>query len=523
MDLEPSGPVEAQGGQAAGARRVATSRRPHRRQDWTNAATLAAIVVVAAIAARVLDQPTLRVAVHQAVEGVALRALARDFSRRYDVSVELFELPYAALYEAEMRAVSAEHPDYDVIMVDDPWLPALIGEDEDGQRTRLERLEFTPEECEIVALGDFIETTLQVSVHPRRRVVPSPGARAEAGRGQCGTAIDGLYALPMVGNSQLFLVRRGLERQPETWDDVEEVSDTTAITDAGYVARVGSGNSIVTDFMSVLWTLPGRMPDPATSLAALRPSPTAHFPLGQEQARPSFEFVKNLGANQRANRAVISADDFDLAIHLVNEKASMMIAWSAWVMALAKLPPPHNAHLLELDPGVPAAFSVTQVPGGAPVLGAWLLAIPARSPNQDLARQFLLWATAKEQTVAAATLGNPPTRRSTFTARSEPNDPSAKRLNELYPFFDEQLASLQRAQARPRTPFWRAIETVLGECLTTLYEGGIDPDEAWERVDAGLQVLREKQERIDAARGRRQEIRAILDEPIPPFSCSDRS
>jgi multiple sugar transport system substrate-binding protein len=491
------------------------------RRDSRRVAILVAIMAVAGTVAFWLDESTLRIAIHQGVEGVALRALARDYSRATGVRVEVFELPYSALYEAELRAVTAE-PDtgpYDVIMVDDPWLPALIGEDEDGDSNRLARLEFERGECDSLDLADFVETTLQVSVHPSHRRSPSPTASA-APPLRCGDPADGLYAVPFVGNSQLFLVRKDLP-QPRTWPEVRSLTLAQSMDDAGYVTRVGAGNSIVTDFMTILWTLEPDTRGPAVRLAGLRPAALDPFPFGQEQTLAPFEFVRAIGAPPRANRGVVSVDDFDLAIHLVENRASMTIAWSAWVMAIAKLPRPYNRQLLDLDGGETGTFRVTEVPGDRPVLGAWLLAIPAASPNTRGARKFLLWATAKDQMITAAKHGNPPPRRSTFAHRD---------VRALYgPFLQQQLQSLQRAEARPRTPFWRDVENVLGDCLTALYEGAVTPRDAWQEADRGLELLRERQRQIENVRAAaadgdeaRVKIREILDEPIEPFSCTAR-
>ena len=90
-----------------------------RRQTWLSVG-LAALIGAVALIAGLREQPTLTIAIHQGVEGVALKAAAQDFSTREGVSVAVFELPYEALYNAEMEEVSAPRSKYDVIMVDDP-------------------------------------------------------------------------------------------------------------------------------------------------------------------------------------------------------------------------------------------------------------------------------------------------------------------------------------------------------------------------------------------------------------------
>lgn len=83
------------------------------------------------------------------------------------------------------------------------------------------------------------------------------------------------------------------------------------------------------------------------------------------------------------------------------------------------------------------------------------------------------------------------------------------------------LYLLMFATTRPATV--REIETVLGDCLTSLYEGAIPTSaEAWRRTREGLAPIRSKQRiKDEVGRGgdRRASVRAILDEPLPPFSC----
>ena len=502
-----------------------SGRESKSRQTWASLG-LVAIIGVAALIAPSLEEETLTIAVHQGVEGVALKATVRDFSTREHVSVEVFELPYDALYAAEMKELRLQRPKYDVMMVDDQWLPALIGEDDIGVSTRIERLDFSSGECDRLNINDFVASTLQVSLHPgdpKSRPPSPPGEKP--GPFSCR---DPFYALPFVGNSQLFLTRRNL--RPATWKEVLDITlQPTRGMDAGYVARVGAGNSIVTDFMPILWSSsPGNV-SPHQALASGESAADDALELDQQKTMDAFRFLRKLGANPRANRGVVSVDDFDLAIYLVQKHASMSIAWSAWVMAIAKLPPPYNSQLLEPTGQGQAELEITQVPGGQPALGAWLLSIPAKTERKDLARKFLLFATAKEQIVSAAQRGNPPPRESVL------QDPS---LNNDYPFFSEQLDSLSNARARPRTPHWRDIEQVLGACLSALYENAMTEDDAWERVNEGLEPIRKKQRAIEAIRAKqkvdetsdsarakeaaRSAIRAVLDEPWGDFSCVQR-
>src|SRR4029453_18451139 len=75
-----------------------------------------------------LQERTLKIAIHEGVEGVALKKVIAAFADTHRYSVEVFTLPYDRLYDFELEELKKPRSDYDVIMLDDPWLAALISE-----------------------------------------------------------------------------------------------------------------------------------------------------------------------------------------------------------------------------------------------------------------------------------------------------------------------------------------------------------------------------------------------------------
>jgi len=73
----------------------------------------------------------------------------------------------------------------------------------------------------------------------------------------------------------------------------------------------------------------------------------------------------------------------------------------------------------------------------------------------------------------AALRGNPPTRRSLFL------DPDLRRRFRSWP---AQLASLESARPRPRTPQWNEIENTFGVYLSQANSGKLSPEEALRRT-----------------------------------------
>ncbi len=123
------------------------------------------------------------VAVNAGVEGDALKAAAREYASLHPgLPLEIVELPYANLFEKELLDVTFATGAYDVIMMDDPWFPRLA---QHGKLAPLEPMYRArgltgPDE-------DFIPASTRLGHEPYP---------------------DGeLYALPYVGNSQLFFYR----------------------------------------------------------------------------------------------------------------------------------------------------------------------------------------------------------------------------------------------------------------------------------------------------------------------------
>ena len=108
------------------------------------------------------------------------------------------------------------------------------------------------------------------------------------------------------------------------------------------------------------------------------------------------------------------------------------------------------------------------MPGGKPMLGIWSLAIPKKSTNKKVARDFVMFATSKDQIRKAVADGNPPPREDVLRDVLENDAPENRELRERYPWLATQLESLEKAVPRPRSQSWNTVESALGDCLTTL-------------------------------------------------------
>ena len=192
----------------------------------------------------------LTLAVVSGVEGEALKQAARDYEQQTGTHIEIAEFPYTNLFEKELIDLKARTSAYDLIMVDDPWFPRFGHEQVLTELTPLlqKRGQNGPD-------SDFVETSVALCRHPY----------------QTGP----LYALPYVGNSQLFFYRKDLFdkyslKAPSTWNDALTAAktihekETTGANGArvyGYVMRAAQGNAAVADFMPIFWAFGGEMFD----------------------------------------------------------------------------------------------------------------------------------------------------------------------------------------------------------------------------------------------------------------------
>lgn len=367
---------------------------------------------------------SLTIAVNAGVEGTALKTAAQEWGADRGVHVEVVELPYANLFEKEQLDLTSRTGAYDVIMLDDPWFPRLA---EGGSLAPLPR----------AADADFLRSCLDVCKNPYRS----------------GT----MYALPYVGNSQLFFYRRDLFEKyklgpPDKWDQVLAAAKKIGGGEKmyGYVMRAAPGNAVVADFMPLLWAFGGDVLDssgkPVVDSAA---------------AIEALRFMVELGKYSPPGYAGFNADE--VSAHLLQSTAAMSINWPAWIAAMD-------------DPAkskVVGKIGFIPIPGekepGVGELGAWLLAVPSASKHSSDAFDFLFWATDAEQMKKAAERGNPPTRRSVFEAFD---------LISKHRAFPVQFASLDSARPRPRTRQWNEIENAFGIYLSKANAGTMEPAEA---------------------------------------------
>ncbi|HEX8494453.1 MAG TPA: ABC transporter substrate-binding protein [Pyrinomonadaceae bacterium] len=396
----------------------------------------------------------LTLAVNSGVEGDALKQAARDYEAQTGVHINIAEFPYANLFEKELVDLNARTGAYDLIMLDDPWFPRFASLEvlTDLKPLYEKRGAKGPDE-------DFVPSSIALCKHPY-----------ETGA---------LYALPYVGNSQLFFYRKDILqkhnlKEPATWDDVLAAARTISERESenasgggrmyGYVMRAAQGNAVVADFMPIFWAFGAEMFD-----AQGRPV------VNSAEGIAALRFMLELGKHAPPGYQSFNADE--VSAHLLQGTAAMSINWPAWISAFSDPAKSKVIGKMEF-----AAMPGARLPGRAEI-GNWLISIPRDANNKDAAFDFLLWATAPEQMKRSALRGNPPTRRSVF------NDAE---LLAKFPSYPAQLRSLESSKPRPRTPLWNEIENAFGIFLSKANSGELSPEDAMNQANAEIARIIER-------------------------------
>ena len=343
---------------------------------------LAGALALASFAFAVPAFADFTIAVPSGSEGDGLRAAAADYAKLKDIKIEVVQAPYSNLFEKAATAGQTKSGAFDIILMDDPWIPFFA---ENGH------LEELTSYFNAMGTGgpdsDFLAKSLAVCRNPYNT--------------------GPFVCLPYVGNAQMFFydgakfAEQGVPNGPKTWDDV--IKAASAITKAGggrtfgYVFRGGEGNPVVADFMPIFWSYGAHMfnadrskvtidtPEGAAAMKHLhgaqghRTEGRRKLPGGRGRPR----------AGRRHRRVVDQLAELGRDVRGPSQSKMVgKISYSAI---------PSGTH------------------AGSSEIGHWTMGIMSASKHKQEAFDFMVWATSPEQIKISATRGNPPVRFSVFT------------------------------------------------------------------------------------------------------------
>jgi multiple sugar transport system substrate-binding protein len=397
------------------------------------------------------EQPDrLVIAAVQGNESVGIKALADDYEEESGVSLQIEELPYPQLFEKLVTTFEAEDPSYDLVMLDDPWMPKF------GTEGWLQPLD---QNYDFERDPDIADVIYDVGTWPPPR---GPVPPSEQGKEQH------LLGITVVGNVEMFMYRNDLMDEPQTWDDVLAVAqeqDTDEMV--GYVVRGAATNPIVADFLPILWSFGGDVFDENWEVV-----------FDSEESLAAVEFlVEDLKAVAESSPETVDAADRSRLMAI--GEALQSTVW------------PGEINTIVLGEGTTVEGKVSFIPmpagpsgQGFGMMGNWLLGIPTATENGEAAAEFIRWMTEEDTQRLYAQNGGIPSRTTVL------NDPQ---LNEENPYFAALAESLAAPPNwRPRTDQWNAVETVLGTNLNAALAGQMSPEEAVESASEEIRSIMEQ-------------------------------
>jgi multiple sugar transport system substrate-binding protein len=410
---------------------------------------LAAAVALSSLALAGVSRADFTILVPSGSEGDGLRAAAADYSAAMGTKIEIVQAPYANVFEQGANAGATNSGVFDIILMDDPWIPFFA---ENGHLEDLTSY--------FNALGtsgpdnDFLGKSLAVCRSPYNT--------------------GPFVCLPYVGNAQMFFydgekfAEQGQATGPKTWDDV--ISAAGAMTAAGggryfgYVFRGGQGNPVVADFMPIFWSYG------ADLFNADRSAVTIDTPEGAA-AMKTFMALRDISP-----KGVESYNANEVGTALAAGTAASSINWPNWVGTFED---PSQSKMV-------GKISYSAIPSGTHAgsseIGHWTMGIMSASSNKQEAFDFMIWATSPEQIKISATRGNPPVRFSVFT------DPELT-AQDQFRHFPTLMEAINFSTPRPRHPKWPEIENAFGIELSKAVAGTIPPEEALKNAQAAVEGI----------------------------------
>ena len=364
-----------------------------------------------------------------------LRANLPEFEKKTGIKVVVDAAPFADLYKKQLLSLSTGGGRYDVLFMDEPWVPPLS-----------EFLLPLTERMKTLDLADFIPTTVA------------------AGAFQ-GTQ----YAIPVDPNVQLLVYRKDLFeakglKPPATWDEL--LAAAKALHDPAkekYGIAITASSDIQTALYMLLvqWSYGAELMDPL-GRGALNSA------AGRKGGEVFLELLKFTPPNVRSYNFA----DVNKAIQL--GQAAMAIQWASGAKPMED----------KTKSAVAGKLGYTRVPKAVrqtPMRGVWTIAIAKNSANQDAAWQFAVWLAGKE--FGQAAVKYPSATSAIHSPRiSVLRDPGTRAV---LPYADALLDSLQITKERPRLREYADIQENLRVTAGRLTAGELTLEAALKEIDAG--------------------------------------
>ncbi len=372
----------------------------------------------------------LTVATLQGDESLGLKAIAADCGTKIGTKIEFVDNPYDALYEKLVTTFKANDSTFDLVMIDDPWMPKF---GTDGSFQDLGQFGITRD-------PDIPAIVWDVGTWP-----PPHGAVPPSEKGKTAQ----LLGVTVVGNVEMFMNRSDIVPAPKTYDDVLANAKAQDKADfAGYIIRGKATNPVTADFLPILWSFGGDVFDDNWNVT-----------LDNDASKAAIKFlVEDLKAVAQDDPA--NTDAADRSQLFSTEKGLQSSVWPGEVAGIV-----NNAEVSKVI-GKAEYIPIPAGPSGKGIgmMGNWMLAIPKASKNGATAAEFIKCAMSADSQKVMANNKGIPSRTSVL------NDADLGKANPYFPVLAKALET--PPNWRPRTDQWNAVEKIIGTHLNNALAGG---------------------------------------------------
>lgn len=373
---------------------------------------------------------TLTIAALQGSETEGLQALAPMYEEATGVKIEIVQSPYADLFTKLVTAFETNDATFDLVMLDDPWMPKF------GTMGALTDL--TP--LGVEQDPDIAQIVWDVGTWPPPQGAVPPSEVDKPSE---------LLGVTIVGNVEMFMYRCDITPEPPaSYEDVLARAQEQNTADfAGYIIRGKATNPVVADFLPILWSFGGDVFDQDWNVV---------FDSPESLAAVKF-LIEDLKAVAQPDPANTDAAD----------RSQLMSQGGGYQSSIW----PGEVNTIVLGEGTTLDTSTvcfTPIPAGPSgngvgMMGNWMLAIPKASQNQQAAADFIKWMLQADTQKTYAENDGIPSRTSVLKDES---------LAEANPYFPVLADALQAPPNwRPRTDQWNAVESIIGTELNGALAG----------------------------------------------------
>jgi multiple sugar transport system substrate-binding protein len=364
------------------------------------------------------------------------------FTHETGIQVQYLETDYNTWYQKAQTDAQSGAGAYDVLILDDPWVPQFAGS---GLLLNMTQHGYQPD-------ADFVTSLLELGYWPPRQGPVVPSARGKTPE---------IFALPIIGDTEVNAYRKDIfTTPPQKWDDIVSMAKSQGNPSGqkyGWVFRGAKGNPVVTAWFPTLYSFGGQMFDD-----------NWHVTFNNDISVQALDFQLSLLDYCPPNIGEFDSDQEGHAF--ISGQAFSANLWTGWC---------HNA----VDPSqsqVVDKIGFTVPPArqrAASEIGIFIAGVSKASKNPQGSIQFLKWFTSTPIQLDYARAGGVPVKVPVF---------SDQQAATKAPFLPAVRDTLAVAVPRPRTPDWAQVEDMLGTQLNlAIVEKGSRGSKAY--LDAAAQ------------------------------------